>query len=161
MNKVIPIAIALLVVVLGGRVIYRGMASEETHIRWLVEEEVEAFNSASISGCMVGFAMEYEDTTLRLNRTSLQQVLLYAFQKRRDPETGRFLYSIQIPDESLQVTLKGDDRLQAEVQFPVVLSEAGKPVWEIGVQAELIRDENGWAIVSSSHETVVGARPGG
>ena len=114
MKKVVPIAVALVVAVLAGRAVYRSMASEETHIRWLVEEEVEAFNSASISGCMVGFAMQYEDTTLRLNRTSLQQVLLYAFQKRRDPETGRFLYSIQIPDESLQVTLKGDDRTRGD-----------------------------------------------
>jgi hypothetical protein len=161
MRKVVPIAVALVVAVLAGRAVYRSMASEETRIRWLVQEEVEAFNSASISGCMAGFAMEYEDTTLRLDRTTMQGVLLHTFRKRRDPESGEFLYSIQIPDESVEVTLVGDDQIQAEVVFPVVLSEAGVPVWELAVHGELRRDESGWAFVSSWHETVVGARPGG
>ena len=37
----------------------------------------------------------------------------------------------------------------------------GVPVWELAVHGELRRDESGWAFVSSWHETVVGARPGG
>ncbi len=161
MKKIALVLAALLLALLAGRAVIRGMASEETKIRWLVQEEVESFNATSVSGCIDVLAPEYREITTGLDRSSLRGVLLYVFQKYRDQDSREFLYSLAAPDELLVVTLRNEVETEAEAEFKVVLSERGVPVWAIRVQAELFRGEDGWRFVSSRHETVEGARPGG
>lgn len=161
MRKIALILAGLALTFLAGRAVICGMASEETKIRWLVQEEVEAFNATSISGCMEVFASEYQETTTGLYRADLQRVLLYVFQKFRDRDSREFLYQLVAPDELVDVVLRDEAETEAEADFKVVLSERGVPVWSIRVQAELFRGEDGWRIVSSQHSTVEGARPGG
>ena len=161
MRKIALILAGLVLTFLAGRAVIRGMATEETKIRWLVQEEVEAFNATSISGCMEVFASEYQETTTGLYRADLQRVLLYVFQKFRDRDSREFLYHLVAPDELVDVVLRDQAETMAEADFKVVLSERGVPVWSIRVQAELFRGEDGWRFVSSQHSTVEGARPGG
>ncbi len=161
MRKIALILAGLVLTFLAGRAVIRGMASEETKIRWLVQEEVEAFNATSISGCMEVFASEYQETTTGLYRADLQRVLLYVFQTFRDRDSREFLYHLVAPDELVDVVLRDQEETKAEADFKVVLSERGEPVWSIRVQAELFRGEDGWRFVSSRHSTVEGARPGG
>ena len=161
MKKIALILAALVLALLVGRAVIRGMADEETKIRWLVQEEVEAFNSTSVSGCMDLFTAEYQEITTGLDRASLRHILLYVFQKYRDRDSREFLYSLAAPDELLDVTLRDEAETEAVADFKVVLSERGAPVWTIRVLAELTRGEDGWRFASSRHETVEGARPGG
>ncbi len=161
MKKIALILAALVLALLVGRAVIRGMADEETKIRWLVQEEVEAFNATSVSGCMDLFTPEYQEITTGLDRSSLRHILLYVFQKYRDRDSREFLYSLAAPDELLDVTLRDEAETKARADFKVVLSERGAPVWTIRVLAELTRGEDGWRFVSSGHETVEGARPGG
>lgn len=161
MRKIALILAGLVLTFLAGRAVIRGMASEETRIRWLVQEEVEAFNATSIDRCMEVFASEYQETTTGLYRADLQRVLRYVFQKFRDRDSREFLYHLVAPDELVDVVLRDQAETEAEADFVVVLSERGVPVWSIRVQAELFRGEDGWRFVSSQHSTVEGARPGG
>ena len=161
MKKIALILACLVVAVFVGRIVIRGMADEETKIRRLVQEEVEAFNATSISGCMAAFATEYQETTTGLHRADFQRVLLYVFQKYRDRDTREFLYQLAAPDEQVDVTLRNEEQTEADVDFKVVLNERGAPVWSIRVQGSLFRGEDGWQFVTSQHMTVEGARPGG
>ena len=161
MKKIALILAGLMLAFLAGRAVIRGMASAETKIRWLVQEEVEAFNATRIDRCMEVFAPDYQETTASLDRSSLQRILLYVFQKFRDRESREFIYSLAAPDELVDVVLRDEEETEAEADFKVVLSERGVPVWSIRVQAELFRGEDGWRFVSSQHSTVEGARPGG
>ena len=154
MKKIIPILAGLVLAFLVGREVILGMASEETRIRRLLQDEVDAFNDASVSGCMAGFAPEYQDLTSRLDRTSLQRALLYTFQKHRE-------YRIAAPGELLDVRMRNDAETEAQVDLRVVLSDGDAPLWAIRVQAELSRGDHGWRFVSSRYETMEGARPGG
>jgi len=145
-----------------GAAIYSAMAPEAQRIRWLFEAEAAAFNGASMLWVLDGFAHDYRDSTLGLQRGPLRAALLHAFQSRRQPATGQFRYRVELPAESFAVAIEAcPDR--ATVTTPLLLFDrmaaGAQPVWHLQVKAWLERRSTGWCIVRSEHETLQGARP--
>jgi len=152
--------VALVAAFFTGRVVYRALASDETRIRWVLEEEAEAFNGARMLTILDGFAPEYRDATTGLKRGELRAALLHVFQSRRDPATRRFLYRVELPEADLRVEVDGDT---ARATFRLRLHEgsgAGEELaWELDVAAELERRDGEWLVIGSRHETLHGGRP--
>ena len=57
----------------GGAALYRAMASDETKIRWVFEDEAAAFNGMALLVSMEGFASDYRDTTRGITRQQLRR----------------------------------------------------------------------------------------
>ena len=160
--KRVLLAVALLIVaVVAGRAIYIASASDETRIRWVLQEEAEDFNNAAVLGILSGFASDYRDLTTGLDRPSLRGALVFVYQNRRDPREGRFLYRVELPEDALQIDVDGD---RAVATFPLRLyeglDEAATLTWEVEITADLELRQGEWVIVQSRHETLQGERPG-
>ena len=138
------------------------MATEEQRIRWLFEAEAKAFNSASAFGVLGGFATDYRDRTLGLQRASLRGALLQAFRSRRDLVTGQFRYRVELPVETFEAEVDAAAR-HGTVRTELLLFDrmAGqvKPIWHLRLGVEVEKRAVGWAITSSEHETLSGTRP--
>lgn len=142
---------------------YRMSASDETRIRWLLEDAASSFNNTHLSGCLEAFDKDYKDTTMsRVDRAVLANVLRYLFLKRVDPKTKAFLYRVRLPEEDLAIQV-GEQGQQAEASFALDLEERHEDqwqsAWQLEVTAQLHKVEGDWLILRSSHETVMGKPP--
>jgi hypothetical protein len=142
---------------------YRMSASDETRIRWLLEDAASSFNHTSLSGCLEAFDKDYKDTTMRrVDRAVLASVLRYLFLKRIDPKTKAFLWRVRLPEEDLAIQV-GEQGQQAEARFALDLEERHQgqwqSAWQLKVTVQLHKVEGDWLIRRSSHETVMGRPP--
>ena len=156
---------ALVVLLLGwflGTSMCAAMATEEQRIRWLFEAEARSFNGASLFTVLDGFAADYRDRTLGLQRSALRGALLQAFRSRRDPATGAFRYRVELPDESFVAEVDaGGGRGTVETElllFDSLAADEG-PLWHLRLLVEVEKRAMGWRIVESEHQTLSGARP--
>jgi hypothetical protein len=158
MRRILLLAALLVVAFLGGRAIWRAMASDATRIRWLFEGEAAAFNDCAGLSVLESFAPDWQDETTGTSRQMLRGGLMWVFQNRRDPKTQRFLYRIEMGE--LDVDIDGD---RAKATVPLVLhhglDDDRRPVWELRVLAELGRKDGSWRVERSRHETISGAVP--
>lgn len=142
----------------------RMLASDETRIRWLLEDAARSFNEAYLAGCLEAFDNRYQDTssTPALDRTMLAATLRYVFQLRVDLKTKAFLLRVRIPEEELTIQV-GRSGEQAEARFRLDLEEqlegAWQSAWQLQVTANLQEAGGDWRIRQSSHETAAGRPP--
>jgi hypothetical protein len=157
--KYVLLAVLAVVAWFGGRALWRAMASDETRIGWLVADEAAAFNGAAPLSILSGFAPEYREDTVGLDRNGLRAALLWAFQNQRAGD-GAFRYRVEIAPESLDATVDGDS---AQAGFGLLLFDRrtgqDAPIWEIDVKAGLRRRDGDWSFVRSTHTTLRGQRP--
>jgi hypothetical protein len=159
--------LALAAVTLASLAVYSGfrmLASDETKIRWLLEDATESFNGTSVSGCVAGFHMDYKDKTDRLiDRGTLSQALLYMFMHKRDGKSDRFLYRVDLPAESLTILIEEDGEAVATFDLHLELQEQDdgerREAWRIGATAWLRETDGDWLIHRSSHRTISGRQP--
>ena len=154
---------ATIVLALVGYLAYPLFASEETRIRWVLEDSTESFNSTYLADCLEGFADDYQDETLaELDRELLTQALRVAFMREIDQQTKEFQMRVLMPEEELQI-LVADAEDQATAEFRLHLEkrldEEWRPTWELQVTAKLAKVEGDWRIRSSSHQTLFGTPP--
>jgi hypothetical protein len=152
-------AILVVAAYFAGRAAYVALAGDETKIRWLFAGEAAAFNGCAGLSVLASFAPDYHDTTADVSRQMLHGGLLWLFQNRRDPQSRRFLYRVELQDDH-PVDVAGD---RATATLPVRLyeglDEQERLVWELRVHAELQKRDGAWWVERSRHETVQGAMP--
>ena len=158
LRRLLLIAALLVVACLAVGAIRRALASDETRIRWLFADEAAAFNDCAAVAVLSHFAPTWQDETTGVTRQALQSGLRWLFQNRRDPQSRRFLYRLEVGEYDIDV--QGE---QARATLPLVLHEgpdAGdKVIWELRVTAELGKHGGEWRVDRSRHETVRGAAP--
>jgi hypothetical protein len=159
-KRLLLIAAFALIGALAGRALYLAAASDETRIAWLLEAEVDAFNSMSILSTLDHFAADYRDETRGIDLPGLRAAVLWLFRSERGP-AGSFLCRVELPEEDLRVGVDGDE---ARAEFRLRLHEGDGPTeelrWEGQVVVELRRTDVGWRIARSRHETLSGRLPG-
>lgn len=157
-RRVLLILVAIATTCFAAIVIRRALASDKTRIRWLFADEAAAFNDCSALSALSHFAPDWRDATTGTERRVLQAGLLWLFRNRRDPESQRFLYRIEVGEIDVEVQ---DER--AKASLPLVLHEGfdanEKAIWELRVTAELGKHEGEWRIERSRHETESGSAP--
>ena len=159
MKRVVAVILVLVVGWFGGAALYRAMASDETKIRWVFEDEAAAFNGMALLVSMEGFASDYRDTTRGITRQQLRRATAGLFQYRRLPD-GTFRYRVELPEDDYVATIDGD---KAKVDLPLWLFDLAdsdtEPAWNVLVHAELEKREGVWYIVRSTHDTMAGDLP--
>lgn len=148
------LAVAAVVAV---RWVIGALASDETRIRWMVEEMVDGFNEGSARRATSGFAesWRYREETLR--RDDLRGGLLAEFQQQRSRQARRLTLRASVP-EPLAIEVAGDTaRMELELHVEGLRGEAWAPRWTMRVRAELERGEDGWRIVAVAKDDLEGS----
>jgi hypothetical protein len=163
MKRPTLVLLGIVVVAVAGYGGYRMLASDETRIRWLLEDAASSFNDTHLGGCLTAFAPDYQDKTFSgMGRAQLAQALRSVFVARVDPKTRRFLFRVQIPEQDLTIKVAANGKT-ATAQFTLHLEaqrqDTWKPVWELRVTAGLDKVSGDWRIQEASHETVGGQMP--
>jgi len=162
--KRVLIALALLLGLwFGGRAIWRASVSDETRIRWVVDEMVEGFNETIMNPILAGLAKDYRDETYNTSRDDLRAAAASVFFTAKDPETRAFPYRITWQAERIDVVAAAGDqpaRANATLELTFHLKERGveSVVWRVRAPAVFEEREGEWVIVRTTAETIDGRR---
>jgi hypothetical protein len=159
MKRLLLLLVLGIAVFAGGRALYRSLASDETRIGWLLQDEVDAFNGASVLNLMPHFAADYRDDTAGVDAQMLRGGVAWAWQNQRGAN-GQFAWHLELPEHAGTVTIDGD---AATAVFPLELfdgaGDAAQMVWSLRVDAKLLRKDGEWWIARSTHQTIAGRAP--
>jgi hypothetical protein len=151
---ILAIAAALF---LAGRAIVRGLASDETKIRRVVEPMADGFDRTRMDPVLDGLTRDFEDETSGATRQEMREALAYLFFEAVDEHTKRFAYRVDVEVRRVAV-----DGLSAECEmnarFVDLRSGGAAPAWEIAVTAKFTRGDDGWRIRRTKHTTTSGER---
>jgi len=135
---------------------------EETRIRQLMETMVEAFNDRDAGDCAAGLADDFREETVKLGKPEVHALLVHLFFAQRDSRTGEVPYRIEVPPESLRVTLGpggGEAKVELIARFLEDRGKGARPVWEAAISADIVKVDGEWRVKRSSHESASGKRP--
>ena len=134
--------------------IWSASVSDETRVRWLLQDAVQDFNATSKS-CMTPLADDWRDTTVReLDRATLSRAITALFFRFVDAKSKAFTLHLTLPEDTLQI-----DTEAGTATFELHLDEAGGALWHVRVDAQLEQVDGAWRVRRSSHETLQGRRP--
>jgi hypothetical protein len=140
-----------------GRAIVRGLASDETKIRRVVEQMADGFDRTRMDPVLEGLARDFEDETSGATRQELREALAYLFFEAVDKHTKRFAYRVEV--EIQRITVEGTNAVcELNARFLRVGDAGESPAWEIAVTASFTRGDDGWRIRRTRHTTKSGER---
>lgn len=162
MKRILFGTLLLLALVFGVRAIVRALASDETKIRWRIEEMAEGFNDTRMNPILAGLAQDFVDETTGARKDDARAGLAQLFLQRKDPQTKQFPYRARVPEEQLTLSVQPGEPRTAAAQFVLECEEshgeAWSPAWKAKVRAELALDSSGWRITGTHFETIEGKR---
>jgi hypothetical protein len=161
-KRALLLGLGLALVVLGGRRVLRALASDETKIRWLVEDMVDGFNDERTARAVRGLAPGFRDETSGADRDLVRQGVIRMLFQEHDPRTKRFLLRLEVPEEALAVEVApGGDTAAArgELRLYERRGAAETLLWGASFEGDLARTDDGWRFLRSRHRTVEGERP--
>jgi hypothetical protein len=167
MKKIVLGVVAVGVLYLLFRWAFWALASEETRIRWLIQEMADDFNRSRPRACAEGLADDFRDDGSRVGKEEVTAYLLHLFLAARDPKTKEFLYRVEVPDEGFEVKVEPGEPPRARAnlvpRFQELRSDspdgAARPIWEVRLEAWLTKTDDGWKVSRSHYETVSGKPP--
>ncbi|MCE9593981.1 MAG: hypothetical protein K8S98_07305 [Planctomycetes bacterium] len=159
MKRILLAAIGAVVVFVGGRALYRALASDETRIGWVIDDMVEGFNHTRMNPILAGLDASFLDDTYGVDRDTLRAAAAQLFFEAVDPVTKRFLYRVECPVEKLVVAdASASATANLEARFFVRNGESEAPAWRASVEGELREQDGDWRFVRSRTTTVEGER---
>ncbi len=159
MNRFLLAALAAFAAFFGVRAIVRALASDETKIRWVLEDMADGFNSTRMSRVLGGLANDFLDETSGADRELVHAGLARIFFEEKDAETKRFLYRVEIPKEDVSIRVDGETaNVDLAATFFEVHGAAEKLVWKARIHAAFAKTKDGWKIRRSENQTVEGGR---
>ena len=160
MKKIALTLAAALIAWALGYWIYLLCASDSTRIRWLIEKMERGFNASSARATVSGLADGFVEETSGVEREEIHKFLLYLFFHERDPQTKEFKYRVELDPPEIDISA---ERKAATVKLAARFLErrggTWQATWEVGIDADLKKGNEGWRIVQSRHRTERGRRP--
>jgi hypothetical protein len=142
------------------RAAIRALASDETKIRWTVEDMAEGFDRTRMDPILVAFAPGFQDETSGSDRQNVREALAYLFLTAKDPETKAFPYRVEVDVRRIAVDRADPDSPTAECELGArFLDRRGgreTAAWEIAIESRWRRGEYGWRIESTRYESKSG-----
>ena len=165
MNRIILLALALILLSLGARLVFSHFVSEETKIRWLVEDMVEGFNAGKARQSVRGLDSNWSHAERPLDRDMLRGFILGEAMQGGLGSRRAFPWRVELPPDSLRIQVAEDEdsaALEAELLFSHNRSGTEEPAdwelqWHLRLLAELHPTDEGWRILKSRHEDIQGA----
>jgi len=162
MKRVLFGVLAIVLLWFGVRAIVHFFASDETKIRWVVEDMVDGFNDTRMNPIMTGLAQDFVDESSghKYKKDDVRAGLAQMFLQRKDPKTKRFPFRVQVPEEEFHVQVQRVEPRTAELDLVAYFDESAGEEWhpqgKIQVHAELLLGPDGWKI---RHTRVDGKYP--
>lgn len=145
---------------LGSGFVLRWFASDETRIRWLVESMEENYNAGDPSDCVEPIAATWHHAGTEMDRRMLFGALLQIAQER-ERETRQLRSRVEVDEEAATIAVEGERAtLTLDAQFSRRKGAEWQPSWQVRITAELVDGDDGWEIVTSSHEDLAGTHLG-
>lgn len=143
-----------------GRSLVGWLVSEETKIRWRIEDALEAFDDNRTKGCLEIIADDWRHAGSSVDRDLLKGALIRLFFEARHPTTKEFRYDAELDEETLAIEVTGERDARATVELRFWRTDREPPAveWHVRVAGELVRDERGWQFRRTEHETLAGER---
>jgi hypothetical protein len=130
------------------------LASDETKIRWRLEEMVTGFNERHLAPIMEGFAPEFRDAGTNASRDEVREILVSLFFQQLEAKTGRFLLRAELVPEDLSVTVgEGSPRtasLAMHARFFELRDGGEQLLWDAHIEGTLAKKEDGWQWVRTT-----------
>jgi len=150
MKRVLFGILAVVLLWFGVRAIVHLLASDETKIRWLVEDMVDGFNETRMNPIMTGLAQDFVDEHSGRGKDDVRAALAQMFLQDKDPKTKRFPYRVQVPEQEFSVQVQRAEprtaALDLVANFDESAGEEWHPVRSAAVHAELLLGPDGWKI---------------
>lgn len=159
-KRILLVLLGLVALFFGVRAGVRMLASDETKIRWLLEDMTEGFDDTRMNPILSGLAQDFVDDGSGARKDDVRAALGYLFLQRKDPKTRKFPYRARIEVQALRVSAGR----QAEAEFELVLEQsdgedAWGEAWKAHVHAELAQDSGDWFLRRTRVDTLAGKQP--
>lgn len=148
-----------LLLFLVGRAIVRALVSDETKIRWLIEDMRDGFDKTRMDPILVAFAETFRDETSGADRGSVREALAYLFFTAKDSQTKAFPYRVEIEIGEISIDSSSDPRsadCDLDARFFDLRGGDEEVAWEIAISSRWTRGEYGWRIAGTRYETKSG-----
>jgi len=157
-KRILLVLAGALLLLLVGRAIVRALVSDETKIRWAIEDMREGFDETRMDPILVAFDERFHDETSGADRADVRQALAYLFFSAKDPETKGFPYRVEIDVTKLAIDDSDPPAAECDLDARFLDFRGGeeKPAWEIAIHSRWTRGEYGWRIASTRYETKSG-----
>ena len=159
--RLVFVGLAILVMlVVGVRTLYFALASDETKIRWLVEQMEEGYDEGDVSDCVGPLAKDWRhEGQSELDRDLLKGGLLREFlQEGRDSETKERTRKVDVVDDSLSIAVTDETAtLSVRVAFSRKRASGWEETWRAEIEADLRDGDDGWKIVKTRHADLDGS----
>lgn len=143
----------------GVRAVVRALASDETKIRWVVEDMADGFNRTRMSPVLGGLSRDFLDETWGADRELVHAGLARMFFQEKDPDTKRFLFRVEIPKDELGIEIEGESaEMNLVATFYEVHGAVEKLAWKARMKASFVKTEDGWKIRRSESTSLEGTR---
>ena len=150
MKRILFGLLALLLLWFGVRAIVRALASDETRIRWVIEDMADGFNQTRMNPIMNGLAEDFLEDSWGADKELARAGLAQMFLQSKDSRTKKFPYRVQIPEQDFRVQVHEGGPRTAEfdlvAQFDESKGEEWHPRWTAKVHAQLVLAPGGWKI---------------
>lgn len=162
MKRALFALLALVLAWFAVRAIARAFASEETKIRWVIEDMADGFNDTRMNPIMSGLAEDFLEDSWGADKQLARAGLAQMFLQSKDALTRDFPYRVEIPDEEFLVRVNEVEPRTAEfdlvAQFQKSQGGEWSAHWKAKVHAQLELRPGGWKIVRARLDTVEGQR---
>jgi hypothetical protein len=159
MQRFLLSALAAFAAFFGVRSIVRALASDETKIRWVVEDMESGFNDTRMSRVLGGLSSDFLDETWGADREMVHAGLARMFFEEKDPDTKHFLYRVDIPKDELAMEIDGEAAsMNLVASFYEVHGASEKLAWKARIHAALVKTKDGWKIRRSENKSLEGNR---
>lgn len=162
-KRALLVLLALVALFFVVRAVVHALASDDTQIRWLVEDMSEGFSDTRMNPILSGLALEFTDEGTGARKDDVRAGLAQLFLQRKDPKTKRFPYRARIEREGFTVSVQRGETNSAAADFTLVCEEsdgedAWRSAWKAQVHAELEDGPGGWKIRRTRVDTLEGKR---
>lgn len=163
MKRFLIATLTVLALYFAGRALVRALVSDETKIRWLIEDMADGFNGTRMNPVLEGLAADYLDETSGADREMVRQALVHLFFTAKDETTKRFRYRVELSTPGVKIIETVPDLWKAECDIEARFFERhGKDetvAWQVQIAAKLERGQDGWRFTRTSYHTESGAMP--
>jgi len=159
--KVLTIAAAAVLLLLGGCWVLSLFSSDETRITHLFEDVVESFNDTTVRGCVAPLDNDFREATHGIGRDEIRAILRHLFLD--SITAGKpYSYRAELPRERMLIQVDAE-AMSAEVLLGVLLyrrdPESADPVWRARFDVKLLKTQGQWWVTHSGYESLVGDFP--
>ena len=162
MKRALFALLALVLLGFGVRAIVHAFASDETKIRWVVEDMADGFNETRMNPIMSGLTEDFLEDSHGADKALARAGLAQIFLQSKDPLTKKFPYRVRIPDEELRIEVQAGEPKSATADFMTRFDESKGEEWSsrwvASVNAELVDGPGGWKIRRARLDTREGQR---